>query len=156
MFFLFHLYLLKWYRVCFVYKEFSINYCLNNRTSKKRERERECVCVCVCVCISHSIMFDSPWPHRLQPTRLPILRILQARILEWESRLSSCLFSCGHEDPDAGKDWGQEEKGATEDEMVGWYHQLNGHKFEQTLGGSEGQRSLACWSPWGHKESDTT
>ena len=42
-------------------------------------------------------------------------------------------------DPDAGKDWGQE-KGATEDEMIGWYHQLNGHEFEQTLGDSEGQR----------------
>ena len=59
-------------------------------------------------------------------------------------------------DPDAGKDWGQEEKGATEDEMVGWHHQLNGHEFEQTLGDSEGQASLACCSPWGHKKSDTT
>ena len=49
----------------------------------------------------------------------------------------------------AGKDWGQEEKGATEDEMVGWHHQLNGHEFEQTLGNGEGQRSLACCSPWG-------
>ena len=49
-------------------------------------------------------------------------------------------------DPDAGKDWGQEEKGATEDEMVGWHHQLNGHEFEQTLGDSEGQGSLACCS----------
>ena len=59
-------------------------------------------------------------------------------------------------DPDAGKDWRQEEKGTTEDEMVGWHHQLNGHEFEQTLGDSEGQRTLACFSPWGHKESDTT
>ena len=48
-------------------------------------------------------------------------------------------------DPEAGKDWGQEEKRGTEDEMVGWYHQLNGQEFEQTLGDSEGQRSLACW-----------
>ena len=47
-------------------------------------------------------------------------------------------------EPDAGKDWGQEEKGATEDEMVGWHHQLNGHEFEQTPGGSEGQGNLAC------------
>ena len=46
--------------------------------------------------------------------------------------------------PEAGKDWGQEEKGVTEDEMVGWYHQLNGQEFEQTLGDSEGQGSLAC------------
>ena len=59
-------------------------------------------------------------------------------------------------DPDAGKDWGQEEKGTTEDEMVGWHHQLNGHEFEQTLGYSEGQGSLACCGSWGRKESDTT
>ena len=59
-------------------------------------------------------------------------------------------------DPDAGKDWGQKEKGATEDEMVGWHHQLNGHESEQSLGDSEGQGSLACYSPWGHKESDMT
>ena len=44
----------------------------------------------------------------------------------------------------------------TEDEMVGWHHQVNGHEFEQTLGDGEGQGSLACCSPWGHKESDTT
>ena len=44
----------------------------------------------------------------------------------------------------------------TEDEMVGWHHQLNGHEFEQTLGDSEGQGSLACYSPWNCKESDTT
>ena len=44
----------------------------------------------------------------------------------------------------------------TEDEMVGWHHRLNRHEFEQTLGVSEGQRSLACCSPWGRKESDTT
>ena len=55
-------------------------------------------------------------------------------------------------DPDAGKDWGQEEKDVTEDEMVGWHHQLNGHEFEQTQGDSERQGSLACYSPWGHKE----
>ena len=60
------------------------------------------------------------------------------------------------EKPDAGKDWGQEEMGATEDEMVGWHHQLNVHEFEQALGDGEGQGSLACCSPWGHKKSDTT
>ena len=59
-------------------------------------------------------------------------------------------------DPDAGKDRRQEKKGMTEDEMVGWDHQLNGHEFEQALGDSEGQGSLACCSPWGCKESDTT
>ena len=56
----------------------------------------------------------------------------------------------------AGKDWRQEEKGTTADEMIGWHHQLNEHEFEQTPGGGEGQESLVCCSPWGHKESDTT
>ena len=51
---------------------------------------------------------------------------------------------------------GQEEQGATEDEMVGWHHRLNGYEFEQTLGDSEGQGSLVCCSSWGHKELDTT
>ena len=59
-------------------------------------------------------------------------------------------------DPNAGKDWRQEEKGMTEDKMVGWHHQLNGHEFEQTPGGGEGQGSLVCCSPSGHKESDMT
>ena len=59
-------------------------------------------------------------------------------------------------DIDAEKDWGQEEKGATEDEMVGWHHWLNGHEFKQILGDSEGERSMTCYSPWGCKEEDTT
>ena len=58
--------------------------------------------------------------------------------------------------PDAGKDWRQEEKGMTDDEMVGWHHQLNGQEFEQAPGVSDGQGRLACCRPWGHKESDTT
>ena len=53
-------------------------------------------------------------------------------------------------DPDAGKDWRQEEKGMTEDEMVRYHHQLNGHESEQTASDSEGQRSWVCYSPWGH------
>ena len=59
-------------------------------------------------------------------------------------------------DPDAGKDRRQEEKRAAEDEMAEWFHQLNGHEFEQILGDVEGQASLACFIPWGLKESDTT
>ena len=59
-------------------------------------------------------------------------------------------------DPDAGKDRGQEEKGTTEDEMVGQHHQLNRHEFEEIPGDSEWQWSLACCSSWGHEESDTT
>ena len=57
-------------------------------------------------------------------------------------------------DPDAGKDWRQEEKGMTEDEIVGWHHPLDGHEFEQTPGEGEGQGNLVCSSPWGQKESD--
>ena len=59
-------------------------------------------------------------------------------------------------DPDAGKDWRQKEKGMIEDEMVGLHHWLDGHEFEQALGVGDGQRSLACCSPWDCKESDTT
>ena len=55
-----------------------------------------------------------------------------------------------------GKIEGGRKRGATEDEMVGWNHRLNGHEFEQFLGEGEGQGSLACCSPWGHKESDTS
>ena len=58
--------------------------------------------------------------------------------------------------PDAGKEWRQEEKETTEDEMVGWQHWLDRHEFEQTLGTGDGQGSLECCSPWGLKESDMT
>ena len=58
--------------------------------------------------------------------------------------------------PDSGKDWGQDKKGMTEDAMVGWHHQLNGHEFEKTLGFGDGQGGLACCGPWGNKESDMT
>ena len=59
-------------------------------------------------------------------------------------------------DPDAGRDWKQEEKGTTEDEMVGWHHLLDGHEFEQALGVGEGQGSLACCCPWGLKKLGMT
>ena len=59
-------------------------------------------------------------------------------------------------DPNAGKDWRREEKGMTEDEMVGWHHRLNGYEFEWTLGVGNGQRGLAWCSPWGCKEVDMT
>ena len=59
-------------------------------------------------------------------------------------------------DPDSGKDWRWEEKGMTEDEMVGWHYRLNWCKFEQALKNCEGQGSLTCCSPWGSKELDTT
>ena len=59
-------------------------------------------------------------------------------------------------DSDAGRDWGQEEKGTTEDELVGWHHRLDGHEFEQALEVGNGQGGLMCCSPWGCKELDTT
>ena len=71
----------------------------------------------------------------------------------WPTDVKSQLAG---KDPDSGKYWEQEEKGVTEDNIVGWYHWLNEHEFEQTPGDSEGQGSLACCSSWGHKESDTT
>ena len=69
----------------------------------------------------------------------------------WSPDAKSWLIG---KDPDAGKDWEQEEKGTTEDEMVGWHHKLNGCEFEQTLGDGEGQGSLNCCNQWGQEESD--
>ena len=60
------------------------------------------------------------------------------------------------QDPDAGKDWRQEEKGTKENKMVGWHHRLNAREFEQAPGGAGGHGSLACGSPWGGKELATT
>ena len=68
----------------------------------------------------------------------------------WPTGVNSWLI---RKDSDAGKDWRQEEKGITEDGMVGWHHQLSGHEFEQTLGDSEGQGSLVGCSPWGQLQS---
>ena len=74
---------------------------------------------------------------------------------EIQVRGDICLGLTG-KDHDAGKDWGQEEEGVTEDEMVGWHHWLDGPEFQQTQGDSEGQGSLPCRSSWGRKKSDTT
>ena len=75
----------------------------------------------------------------------------KSRIL-WPPDVKSQLIG---KDPEAGKDWGQEKR-MTEDEMVGWHLQFSGHELGQTLGDGEGQGSLACCSPWGCKESDTS
>ena len=71
----------------------------------------------------------------------------------WPPDMKSWLFG---KDPDAGKDWRQEQKEITGDEMVRWCHRLNGHEFEQALGVGDGQWSLACCNPLGRKELDTT
>ena len=67
----------------------------------------------------------------------------------WPSHEKSWLIG---KDPDAGRDWGPEEKGMTEDEMAGWHHWLDGHEFEWTLGVGDGQGDLGCCDSWGHKE----
>ena len=74
-------------------------------------------------------------------------------LILWPPDAKSWLIG---KDPDAGRGWGQEEKGMTEDEMAGWHHQLDGHEFEWTPGDGDGQGGLACCDSWGHKESDTT
>ena len=71
----------------------------------------------------------------------------------WPPHVKSWLTG---KDPDAGRDWGQEEKGMTEDEMAGWHHWLDGHEFEWTMGVGDGQGCLVWCDSWSHKESDTT
>ena len=71
----------------------------------------------------------------------------------WPPHVKSWLIG---KNSHAGRDWGQEEKGTTEDEMAGWHHWLHGHEFEWTLGVGDGQGSLACCNSWVRKESDMT
>ena len=77
-------------------------------------------------------------------------------VLLYYNNYNNCKNWLIGKDPDAGRDWRKAEKGMTEDEMVGWHHWLNGREFEQALGVGDEQGSLACYSPWGCKESDTT
>ena len=74
-------------------------------------------------------------------------------LILWPPDANSRLIG---KDPDARKEWGQEEKGARENEMIGWHHRLNGREFGQALGVGDGQGGLACCDSWGRKESDTT
>ena len=71
----------------------------------------------------------------------------------WPPHAKSWLIG---KEPDAGRNWGQEKKGMTENEMAGWHHSLDGHESEWTPGAGDGQGGLACWDSWGCKESDTT
>ena len=82
--------------------------------------------------------------HLQQHNETPIL---------WPPHAKSWLIG---KDSDAGRDWGQKEKGTTEDEMAGWHHWLDGCESGWTVGVGDGQGGLACWDSWGHKESDTT
>ena len=102
---------------------------------------------------SHSVMPDPQRPHGLQPTRL-----LRPRDFPGKSTGVGChcLSWLTGKDPDAGKDWRQEEKETTEDEMLGWHHRLDGHEFGWTPGVGDGQGGLVCCDSWDRKESDTT
>ena len=104
--------------------------------------------------------FDNPLDRKVKPVHpkgnqfsIFIGRTDTEAPILWPPDAKSRLIG---KDPDDGKDWRQKEKGTTEDEMVGWYHRLNGHEFEQTPGDSEGQGSLECCSSWGQKRMDTT
>ena len=96
-----------------------------------------------------------PWTaRRLNPSILkqinpeyPLEGLMLKLKLQYSDHLMGRATSL--EDPDAGKDRRQEEKGTTEDEMVGWHHRLDGHEFEQAPGVGDGQGRLACCSPWG-------
>ena len=96
-----------------------------------------------------------PWTtRRLNPSILkqinpeyPLEGLMLKLKLQYSDNLMGRATSL--EDPDAGKDRRQEEKGTTEDEMVGWHHRLDGHEFEQAPGVGDGQGRLACCSPWG-------
>ena len=107
----------------------------------------------------------SPFPHTLSYAPIPYPKEDQSWMfigrtdveaetpVLWPPDAKSWLIG---KDSDAGKDWGQEEKGTTEDEMVGWHHQIDGHGFGWTPGVGDGQGALACWGSWGRQESDTT
>ena len=88
---------------------------------------------------------------------ISLAKVTKAKVSEtpvlWPPHVKSWLVG---KDSDAGRDWGQEEKGTTEDEMAGWHHWLDGREFVWTLGVGDGQGGLACCNSWGHKASDTT
>ena len=103
-----------------------------------------------------------PWTARRANQSILKEIVLNIHCKVWCCRWSSKIWPLNMKnwllwkDPDLGKDWRQEEKGMTEDEMVGFHHWLNGQEFELGLGVGDGQGSLACCSPWVHKELDTT
>ena len=103
------------------------------------------ICIYIWGHVFFTILGNKPWIFigRTNPeAEAPVL---------WPHDAKSQSLLIG-KDPDAGKYWRPEEKRMTEDEMVGWHHSLNGHEFKQTLGNRERQWSLACCSPWDHKE----
>ena len=131
-----------------------------------KQGERFC-CYCCCYCW---FLIIKDKGNDARSARVPKMKTISSwiHILEWttlnihwkgwcwswsSNTLAPWLIG---KDSDIGKDWRQEEKGTTEDEMVGWHHLLDGHGFEQTPGDSGEQRGLTSCSPWGRKESDVT
>ena len=106
------------------------------------------------LCSGHNLLRKSSTPHESSVDMTLGKTDAEAGTpVLWPPDAKSCLIG---KHPDAGKDWRQEEKGTTEDEMVGWHHQLKAHAFEQAPGAGEGQGSLACCGPWGRKEPNMT
>ena len=96
------------------------------------------------------------WEFRNNPMGMVIYFLLKYKAetpVLWPPQVKSWLIG---KDSDAGRDWGQQEKGTTEDEMAGWHHWLDGREFEWTPGVGDGQGGLECCDSWGHKESDMT
>ena len=117
---------------------------------------QSCVCVCVCVCVRLRA-YVQVYLHMCVCVHFFQVFLISDCIggLEIRPSLSGKSWLIG-EDSDSGRDWGQEEKGMTEDEMAGWYHGLDGRESEWTPGVGDGQGGLVCCDSWGRKESHTT
>ena len=131
-----------------------------------------CVCeythtyVCICLCVDINVYITIIYIHKNIYTHLYVYSEgdqpwdffgrndakAETPVL-WPPHLKSWLIG---KDSDAGRDWGQEEKGTTEDEMAGWHRWLDGRESQWTPGVGDGQGGLACCDSWGRKESDTT
>ena len=98
-------------------------------------------------------MYSTLWCTVILIIIITIQNIWKLLRVYWPPHVKSWLLG---KDSDAGRDWGQEEKGTTENEMTGWHHRLDGHEFGWTPGVGDGQRGLACYNSWGCKELETT
>ena len=146
------------FRILFQILWFFLWSCMDVRVGKKAERQRRCFWTVVLEKTLESPLDckeiqpvhsegDQPWDFfggNDAKAEAPVL---------WAPHAKSWLIG---KDSDAGRDWGQEEKGTTEDEMAGWHHWLNRPESEWTPGVGDGQGGLVCCDSWGHKESDTT
>ena len=125
-----------------------------NLDLKKAEHQRIDACELWC----WRRILRVPWTTRRSKSILKISPgcSLEGLMLKLKLQTLATSWEEFGKDPDAGKNWGQKEKGTTEEEMVGWHHQLNGHGFGYPPGVDDGQGGLVCCGSWGHKESDTT